>query len=448
MQIVVFELPSTDPKSPKQKKENHGSGDSSVHSSADSSSLISDDSSSIKKKKDPIECHPPPLVRVVGYDPRSKKNSTLEVCKEAVVEVAGGSYSQYLEPPRRKELAKIIVDALAVHFPRGGGFDLLLPWSGSNVKASNVQASTKASWRSSAEKILKRTGKIFRSALRISSFDIIVSVYAVGLASDGTMSSDRSVIMNFYSSKCSEATEIQIPEEVQMEYIGKVFMNLPAGEPRADAIRQFCQFLRADIAEDPGDPTLKVLEVDLQAKEKEKNESSQGISEPIGKVLYRQKTAIYLEETGQLSPDDYMLTLSNRSLNEADGPEKGVLARIYEPDSNQTLALTYDGEDIQELCSKFDEPDLLRDLLTARRYVNDLSEKNKSNDDFVTEIEKVEWTSKIRIYNSMICDYLVKDIGLMRSSGSGTNSPLLGKKPQVSVVKLYSRMKEGKKGIF
>lgn len=450
LQIIVFELPSEDTKATKSKAEKHASGPNSPHSNVKTPSIISDDSSTIKKKKEPIEYHPPPLIRVIGYDPRSKKNSTLEVCKEAVVEVAGGSYSQYLEPPRRKELAKIIVDALAVNFPRGGGFDLLLPWSGSKVKASNVQASTKASWRSSAEKILKRTGKIFRSALRISSFDIIVSVYAVGLASDGTLSADRSVIMNFYSAKCSEATEVQIPEAVQMEYIGKVFMALPEGEARADAIRQFCQFLRADIAEDPGDPTLKVLEVDLQAKEKEKKESSHAVTEPVGKVIYRQKTAIYLEETGQLSPTDYMLTLSNRSLSEFDGPEKGVLARIYEPESNQTLALTYDAEDIQELCVKADQPDLLRDLLTARRYVSDLTEKNKTNDDdFMTEIEKAEWNSKIRIYVSMVCDYLVKDVGLLRRNDSGTSSPLLGKPIQSTpTVKLYSRMKEAKKGIY
>ena len=122
------------------------------------------------KKREPLEYHSAPLIRVIGYDPRTKKSSILEVSTDAVTEVAGGGYSQYLEPARRKELAKIIVDALAVHFPRGGGFDLILPWSGSKVKASNVQASTKASWRSSAEKILRRTGKIFRSAIRISSY--------------------------------------------------------------------------------------------------------------------------------------------------------------------------------------------------------------------------------------------------------------------------------------
>jgi hypothetical protein len=448
LQIVVFELPPVGEifggeKPPADKPQPL----SKATATLDSASVTStSDSSLSRKKREPLQYHSPPLIRVIGYDPRTKKNSIIEVATEAVVEVAGGAYSQYLEPDRRKELAKILIDALAVHFPRGGGFDLLLPWSGSKVKASNVQASTKTSWRSSAEKILKRTGKIFRSAMRISSHDIIVSVYAMGITADGTLSSsNRSVIMNFYSAKCSEATEIQLPPEVQMEYVGKVFVDLPAGEARADAIREFCQFLRADIAEDPGDSSLRVLEVELQSKEKERGagDGSQGITEPIGKILYRQKTSLYLSETREMSTTDYLLTLSNRSLNESDGPERGVMGRIFEPETGLTLAVTYDPEEVLELCTRSDQPDLLRDLVTARRYLSDLTEQKEGEqqgeDDFLSEIEKVEWSSKIKTYVSMVCDYIARDIGLhTKGSGSSPPSPERG-----GGVRLFSRMREG-----
>lgn len=285
------------------------------------------------------------------------------------------------------------------------------------MKASNVQASAKASWRSSAEKILRRTGKIFRSAIRISSYDIIVSVYALGFLPDGTISNDHSVIMNFYSSKCSEATEIQIPQSVQIEYVGDTFLNVPVGEKRADLIREFCKFLQAEITEDAGDSSIHVLEVDLITKKKESEEENNNNLnlETIGKIIYRQKNLLVVEtiiDKSKSTSDliEYLITLSNYSIGEYDGPEKGVLTRINNPATNQTLYLLYNANDILNLCNKNNEPDLLRDLYTSKEYLKHLNENKELFNDFVTEIEKVELASKIKTGSSIISDFIVKDL--------------------------------------
>ena len=109
----------------------------------------------------------PPTLKIIGYNPRSKRKTTYIAPPAAILEVAGGVHSPYLDPKRRRELARIAGDALALKFPKDGPPELVMAWSGSSKEfaaaASAVAKAGKVA-RSSAEAVLKRTGKLFRTA--------------------------------------------------------------------------------------------------------------------------------------------------------------------------------------------------------------------------------------------------------------------------------------------
>jgi len=179
---------------------------------------------------------------------------------QALVEVCGGAFSPYLDPERRKELARVAADALVLIFPGGDRpFELLLPWSGAkqevtttkmnhdeNSKAMSpiIKVSTatisrdevKVSHRSSAERVVQRSGKLFRCALRITGHELVVSVYSHVVSS---VTGDTQLIFNFYSPKVSEAAECALTETDQTARIGRPVLKFPEGAIRAAVIRRF-----------------------------------------------------------------------------------------------------------------------------------------------------------------------------------------------------------------
>ena len=385
------------------------------------------------KKRESMKLFEAPPLRVVAYDPRSKKRAVLIVPPDAVTEVAGGSYSQYLEPERRRELGRIVAESLELTFPRGGGFNLVVPWSGAKSVSTGAVDRGKASWRSSAERVLQRPGKIFRSAVRISNYDILVSVYVVGMASDGSMSSDKTIVVNFYSTTVSESTEIRIPEDVQTEYLGQPIMDFLQGDTRAIAIRNMCKFFHADIFEDPGDSTKKVLEVELMPKRKgfvsdykdiglprpEDDLRAVGVPQVFmppdatGKLLFRKSTRVYMEECDRLSDVEYVVSIYTKS--QMEGAERGVVAKVYDPENSQTVVLHYGPREVMRLCDAADQNDLLRDIVTMREFVID-GPKDELEEGFISLTEKGESLEKMNKLTSILSDILVKDLGITTNS--------------------------------
>ncbi|CAE7472064.1 unnamed protein product [Symbiodinium microadriaticum] len=385
------------------------------------------------KKRESMNLFEAPPLRVVGYDPRSKKRAVLIVPSDAVTEIAGGSYSQYLEPERRRELGRIVAESLELSFPRGGGFDLVVPWSGAKNAATGAVATGKTSWRSSAERVLQRPGKIFRSAVRITNYDILVSVYVVGMGSDGSMTADNTIIVNFYSSTVSESSEIRIPEDVQVAYLGQPVMSFLQGDTRAIAIRNLCKFFHADIYEDPGDSTKKVLEVELMPKRKgfvsdykdiglprpEDDLRAVGVPQVFmppdatGKMLFRKSTRVFVEELDRLSDVEYLVSIYTKS--QMEGAERGIVAKVYDPEISQTIVLHYGPQEVMRLCDAVDQNDLLRDIVTEREFVTD-GPKDELEEGFITLTEKGESLEKMNKLTSILSDIIVKDLGVTTNS--------------------------------
>lgn len=271
-----------------------------------------------------IRTFDPPTLRILGFDPKSKRKVVLVVPPQACLEIAGGIYSPFLDPARRRELAKIMGECLFLVFPRGRPFELNVRWTGSMKQASTALASTKMSWRSSSDRVIKRPGKLFRSALRISRIEVVVTMYALpdvavrhasgeeaerdaaeeargkeGLprGAEGEEEAQLSredvqqaataeisnagqslggvvgnaglhLVCNFYSRAASESTEVVVTDEEQTERIGKPLLRFPDGAVRAAAARRLCRFFQADLAEDPDDMHKKILEMELMAPSK------------------------------------------------------------------------------------------------------------------------------------------------------------------------------------
>lgn len=131
------------------------------------------------RKRTKLRMHDAPMLRIVAYDPQSKRKLTMMPPTEAILEVAGGSYSPFLEKARRRELARIVCEALFLIVKgRSTVFEMNIRWSGTMREATATIDSSKKAWRATAESVVKRKGKLFRSAVRISEMELIVTMYA------------------------------------------------------------------------------------------------------------------------------------------------------------------------------------------------------------------------------------------------------------------------------
>jgi hypothetical protein len=333
--------------------------------------------------------HPPPAFRIVGYDPRSKRKATLGVEPQAIIEIAGGVFSPYLEPERRKELAKVVCDSLVLIFPSGKPFDLLAPWSGAKKEISTAVVSateTKLSGKSSAERVLKRPGRLFRSALRISKYELLVSVYShvISQAADAAENTDnRQLIFNFYSPAVSEAAEIAVTETQQNERLGRPVLHYGEGAQRAVAIRNLCRYFRADIIEDILDATKKTLNVVLLPPEKGFVTDYLEVSVPppgedvrpvgipgvffplntCGRPLHREGMSLPNRESSQPNKE-YLITVYTKSVLE--NAERGLVIKLYDRSISETSVLHLGASELIRICNHHDEPDLLRDIVYAQ----------------------------------------------------------------------------------
>lgn len=189
---------------------------------------------------------PVPAFRIVAYDPRSRRKVPLGVEPQAVLEVCGGEFSPYLDPEKRLDLAKIICDTLVLVFPSGRPFEVIVPWSGAKKEISTATVSkdeTKMSTRASADRVVQRKGKLFRSVLRITKNELLVSVYAHTLSNVSDDPNGRALLFNFYSPAVSQSTEILVSEPEQVERIGRPVLHFSEGSMRSTAVRYVTIFL-------------------------------------------------------------------------------------------------------------------------------------------------------------------------------------------------------------
>jgi hypothetical protein len=370
----------------------------------------------------------PPAFRVVGYDPKSKRKVILGVEPLAVVEVSGGIFSPYLHPERRRELAKVVCDALILTFPSGRPFELMIPWSGSQQAASTAEVdrnAKKLSTRSGAERVNKRSGRLFRAAIRVSKFELIVSLFQLTTEATGA----TQLIFNFYSPAVSGAVEVTVDESQQLERIGKTILGFVEGSIRTAAIRRFCGFFSAEIIVDILDPTQKTLHVVLLPPRKDfiSNYKEIGVPSPgddvrpvghptlyfpldqCGRPLYRRgMTLLNRDQQGGCPEKEFLVTIYSKS--DIENPERGLIVKLYDRSTCETSILHIGASEMFRICDVADEPHLVQDLINAQ-----VEEQGFQVDDI--EYGLKEFTDQGRVESNtatirnILMDVVLKDLG-------------------------------------
>ncbi|RYH20765.1 hypothetical protein EON65_22480 [archaeon] len=382
-----------------------------------------------------LKRHTPPAFRVVGYDPRSKRKVILSVQPQAILEVAGGVFSPYLNPDKRKDLAKVVCDALMLYFPANKPYELTIPWSGAKNITSNAEVGRdkKVSNRSSAERVMQRKGRIFRSGMRISKYDLVLSVFQDD--SDAAMLSTQGMrlIFNFYSPSVSEAAEVVVDEAQQLERMGKLITSNPEGSIRAAAVRRFCRFFRAEIIEDILDPTHRTLHVVLLPPDKGFVSEYQYIRVPppgenirpvglptvfapldtCGVAIHRRGMTLFNRDRDtQPQQKEFLVTVYTKSPIE--NPERGLVIKLYDRATSQTSVLHLGPSELMRICSHADEPDLMADMVTAQ-VMQDQSIADVIEEGFKEFTKKGELESKTKSLVDIYVDVVLRDLGFYMS---------------------------------
>jgi hypothetical protein len=382
-----------------------------------------------------LKQHSPPAFRMVGYDPRSKRKVILFIEPQAVLEVAGGVFSPYLDPERRKELAKVVCDSLMLYFPPNLPFELTIPWSGAKQALSTavVGLDKQITNRSSADRVMQRKGRIFRSVLRISKYDLVVSIFLHETDATQLHTQGAQLIFNFYSPSVSEAAEVVIDQTQQLERLGKIITSFPDGTIRATAIRRFCRFFRSEIIEDILDPTHRVLHVVLLPPDKgyvteyamvrvpPPGEDLRPVGLPAvffpldtcGTALHRRGMTLYNREKDVMPQEkDFLITVYTKSA--AEGPERGLVVKLYDRATSLTSILHVGPSELMRICQHADEPDLIADIVTAQ-VAQGQTPADEIEDEFKEFTHKGELESKTKSLINIYVDIVLRDLGFYMS---------------------------------
>jgi hypothetical protein len=419
-----------------------------------------------QKKREQMILHPAPPLRVVAYDPKTKFRDGVIIPPEAVLELAGGGYSPFLAPDRRRELGRVVCESLQLDLLATGGFKLSIPWSGIKVNGRVKTTSFKLPRESIS---LIRPGRIFHSALRITRFNILVTAYiasatsllsmntspgattsassrgvATSASSSGVATSASSsgagggggsdVLFHFYSSTCANEIEIIIPQEIQIEYMGQTLLSYLVGESRNIAITNFVtHFFDALIFTNPANFQQKLLEVTLVPKKKgyvisyrdiglprpEEDLRSVGIPQifmppdATGTLLFRQSTLLYLHELQNWSEIEYLVSIYTKSPLES--LERGVVVKVYSTLRSQTMVLHVGPNEIIRLCQQENQMTLFEEILTLRNVVVD-EPKDSVEEGFMSLTRKGENLEKMKRLVGLLCGLVIKDIGIKKNS--------------------------------
>ena len=218
-----------------------------------------------------------------------------------------------------------------------------------------------------------------------------------------------------------------------MEYSRQPLMSYIEGETRDIAIRNFCRCFQAFISVDKGDYALKVLAVTLRPKKKWFIESYKDVGMPppeediravgvpqlfmppdaSGILLNRRSVRLYVSDSDSLSDLEYVISIFTKSV--PTGPERGLVAKVYDPLICQTIVLHYGHNEVKRLCNDANVPDLLDRMVDARTVVFD-GPRDEIEEAFLEITEKGELLEKMRSLTNKLSDIIVADMGIMTNN--------------------------------
>lgn len=459
----------------------------------------------------------PPAFRIVGYDPKSKRKVILPVEPQAVIEISGGIFSPYLDPERRRELARIVSEALILYFPnasnavttttgnqnnnnnnKGGlsNFELMIPWSGNaqnsqittiDMKAmdakNNINKKKKKGVmnlttnkdddheddntplvsndlqsknpRKAADRVMNRKGRIFRSVLRISKYELIVSIYQFssppqpsGILAE-TPPANSTIIVNFYSPAVTEAKEIVLNEQDQIDRISQTIISFQEGAIRTAAIRRLMRYFKAEIIEDILDPTIRELHVVLLPPGKDYITEYKNINQSITTENYIRPNGltnlffpldtcgIPLHRCGKTLIDrnntqhvrEFLITIYTKSVQEF--VDRGLIIKLYDRLTCNNSILHLSPSEMIRICHYYQEELLLPEIIQSKIH-EDSYQIDDIEKGFKEFTDKGKLEKKTNDLVKVLLNIIVNDLGFYMS-------------PQDTVIPY---MKSSPKGIF
>jgi hypothetical protein len=392
--------------------------------------------------KSSVTKHTAPTLRVIGYDPRSRRKLVCIAPAQAVLEVAGGPYSNFLDPLRRRELARLLCESLLLVFPRGKPFELFVPWSGADTDAMSAAVmGDKGSWRNPAENTKKRAGKFFRAGLRVGKLDLVVTAYSPVISGSTSVSDGKAkaqellempITFNFYSNGSCQSIDVIVTKQEQIDRIGHTITSVADGAARAAAVRRFCRFFQAEHkADDKGQQ--QVLTVQLLASDKgylgdyrnvglpPPGEDTRPVGIPAvfapldikGKLLHQ--CAVSLPIKGGIVPSDekektkeYVVSMYTKSVDL--GAEKGLVLKLYDPKISDYSILHIGTPELLKMCMRGNTPTLLEELHRAKLAVDKLPKVSELEAGLESLTEKGEVTVDLQRLNQTLVEYVLADL--------------------------------------
>ena len=340
-----------------------------------------------------------------------------------ILDVSGGIYSPFLDPIRRTELAKVLCEALILTYPKNKPFELFIPYSGSNISAAVLGKDMKST-RSNADRTIKRPGKLFKNAMKISNLELIVSLFSNALP--GT--NEIQLVVNFYSVSISESFEMVLTQDDQINRVGRTVVSCPEGNVRAALIRRLLRFFQASIQQDTADPEKRNLVVELlDPKNKFGAEyDSIGTADPgegvrpvgipavflplntCGNCIHRRGMTIENHDPS-LGTKSYVVTVYTKTNTE--GPEKGLVIKIYESGFSETAVLHLGHTEMLRILREADEPELLKDIVNIQLKLNSM-ELDQLENSFEDVTEKGNIVQEKKHMTNYMVDLILQKLGV------------------------------------
>ena len=124
---------------------------------------------------------------------------------------------------------------------------------------------------------------------------------------------------------------------------------------------------------------------------------------------------------------DYIVTVYTKS--EKEGPERGLVIKIYERDTSVTCIMHLGPSEMIRLMERADEPELLRDLVTA---INEAKAEKLDEVEtrFVAVTEKGELENKARLLSNTFVKIILDDLAVTISPDQHLAPYLKSRGPQ------------------
>jgi hypothetical protein len=352
------------------------------------------------------------------------------------MEVAGGLHSLYLDISKRKELAKIVCNALMVIKRRGHPFELTSQTRLRGFKQidsmslSSIQSSTE-----DADLIFHRKGKLCRFGAKISNLQVIVTFFTLNttpssiLNEESSDANDASIVINIYSSVRSLSCELIVTSDQQIQRLGKTIVSYKEGHVRATSLRHLCRFIQLDLIHASADSETQQLTAKLISPEKEflAHYENVGVATPgeelnvigapvaflplntLGDLFHRRVVRLPCD-SAQLLHQDCMISLYTKSI--ALTPDRGVVMKLYESESRHTTTLHVGPIQLQRSCEAANEIDLLHDLASACLHAADYKTLDPVEQAVVALTTRGDDISRMERIMYRFADVLLADIRL------------------------------------